>query len=479
MRETNDGFRIAEEDLRLRGPGEILGTRQSGEEAFRVATPETGRRTRADRAERRPAPARPRRRPRRPARAGGADLPLPVRARPGGRADQERLITASGMHRNAAAPLPCRGGRTRDPIEPDRSDMRQDEPGLAVHRIIVDPQTLHCGESRQLFGYDEGPATCRQRTRLARSASSRSPSRSIEGTPRRRRETGTSWRGAYGSRHQRPSRRRGQVSPRSGSGAKSCRSAAAAETIATFDSIANIVETRIDAVVDCDPHIGLWSIAGAEFVAHFGIRDRDLVAPIDDWTACSANRAVRTPSTMMPHSLSSSRQFGPASACALPSADAPKSGYRTSSACLFLPRLSFTGSSSGTSDQRRDRSRSHHRAAPRPRRSCAWLPCSRREAESRSAHATMLIPPPTESVGRVFAGAAARRTSRAPSARPPAAAARPWSIAVASVASTIFAWLISAPGRLSSRAISSSGRSVNSLRNAPTSASCVFRQNCQ
>ena len=40
MRETGDGFRIAEEDLRLRGPGEILGTRQSGEEVFRAATPE-------------------------------------------------------------------------------------------------------------------------------------------------------------------------------------------------------------------------------------------------------------------------------------------------------------------------------------------------------------------------------------------------------------------------------------------------------
>jgi ATP-dependent DNA helicase RecG len=40
MRETNDGFRIAEEDLKLRGPGEILGTRQSGEEAFRFADPE-------------------------------------------------------------------------------------------------------------------------------------------------------------------------------------------------------------------------------------------------------------------------------------------------------------------------------------------------------------------------------------------------------------------------------------------------------
>ena len=37
MRSTSDGFRIAEEDLKLRGPGDVLGTRQTGEQAFRIA----------------------------------------------------------------------------------------------------------------------------------------------------------------------------------------------------------------------------------------------------------------------------------------------------------------------------------------------------------------------------------------------------------------------------------------------------------
>ncbi len=37
MRETSDGFRIAEKDLELRGPGELLGTRQAGQIGFRVA----------------------------------------------------------------------------------------------------------------------------------------------------------------------------------------------------------------------------------------------------------------------------------------------------------------------------------------------------------------------------------------------------------------------------------------------------------
>ncbi|MFT9099417.1 MAG: ATP-dependent DNA helicase RecG [Zymomonas mobilis subsp. pomaceae] len=40
IRGCHDGFRLAEEDLRLRGSGEILGTRQSGENGFQLASPE-------------------------------------------------------------------------------------------------------------------------------------------------------------------------------------------------------------------------------------------------------------------------------------------------------------------------------------------------------------------------------------------------------------------------------------------------------
>src|SRR5690554_7388802 len=38
MRESQDGFYIAEQDLQIRGPGEMLGTRQTGLQNLRVAS---------------------------------------------------------------------------------------------------------------------------------------------------------------------------------------------------------------------------------------------------------------------------------------------------------------------------------------------------------------------------------------------------------------------------------------------------------
>jgi len=37
IRDSQDGFHIAEEDLKIRGPGDLLGTRQTGEQQFRIA----------------------------------------------------------------------------------------------------------------------------------------------------------------------------------------------------------------------------------------------------------------------------------------------------------------------------------------------------------------------------------------------------------------------------------------------------------
>jgi len=39
LRESNDGFEIARKDLKLRGPGEVLGTKQTGDIRFRIADP--------------------------------------------------------------------------------------------------------------------------------------------------------------------------------------------------------------------------------------------------------------------------------------------------------------------------------------------------------------------------------------------------------------------------------------------------------
>jgi RecG-like helicase len=43
MIDTNDGFEIAEADLKLRGPGDFLGTKQSGLPEFRCAASNSNR----------------------------------------------------------------------------------------------------------------------------------------------------------------------------------------------------------------------------------------------------------------------------------------------------------------------------------------------------------------------------------------------------------------------------------------------------
>jgi superfamily II DNA or RNA helicase len=93
MRETTDGFEIARKDLEIRGPGEFLGARQSGQAMLRFADLETDRLAGRSGARRRPRPA-PCRQPRKSRHR---------RSPPGPLARRPRRVPQSLNHRHSRA----------------------------------------------------------------------------------------------------------------------------------------------------------------------------------------------------------------------------------------------------------------------------------------------------------------------------------------------------------------------------------------
>ena len=110
MRETEDGFRIAEEDLRLRGEGDVLGTRQSGMPGFRVARVEVHGKLIGAARDDAAAGARARSDADHAARPGAAAPALSVRARRGDQADPGGVMVAQWPLPIPPAPLSGRCG---------------------------------------------------------------------------------------------------------------------------------------------------------------------------------------------------------------------------------------------------------------------------------------------------------------------------------------------------------------------------------
>ena len=113
MRETEDGFRIAEEDFALRGEGDVLGTRQSGMPGFRIARIEVHGKLIGAGPRRRLADARARPDADLRARRGAAPPALSVRARRGDPAHPGGIGPARAFRPTDPGPNRVGSGRSR------------------------------------------------------------------------------------------------------------------------------------------------------------------------------------------------------------------------------------------------------------------------------------------------------------------------------------------------------------------------------
>ena len=121
MAETTDGFEIARRDLEIRGPGEFLGARQSGDALLRFADLEPTTRLARWLAARRPRTLRTR-----PGSAG-ASLPLTAsRAAAGGRAGGSgRARPLTGLSRRSSSAHRHLGRQSISPHDPDRTALHR------------------------------------------------------------------------------------------------------------------------------------------------------------------------------------------------------------------------------------------------------------------------------------------------------------------------------------------------------------------
>src|SRR6185437_11783762 len=252
---------------------------------------------------------------------------------------------------------------------------------------------------------------------------------------------------------------------------------AALDSVAVLDRRASCIESHGNAAVRGQTHIGLRPVAGAKLVIHIGERCIYLVVPIDRLHPLLGQESGEDAEDDDAPFFEQLTPVGDQLRFMHFHPRPPVDRYLISNACLFLPRLSLIGLAPAVSISPGSVTvASSSRTAP----SAILRLASLFDGVNPSAVSawTMFIPSPSESVGKSSPMPPPANVASAV-CRAVSAASRPWSRAVVSVASTILAWLISAPSSFSSLPMSSSDRSVNSFRNVPTSASCVFRQNCQ